>query len=449
MAAIQHSYRYLAPSMLSGDEKPKLALSTSNSQAVPHPYFFEGRLKSPRLSANLLITLYSIIGTRFFTAINTLKSMGAFDPVVTSDGKNLRFEGFSLCCSAYVRVDLLPESYEGDVVGKGSTNVDFNMPMRSALARVSDKAGLSFAVGHDEFAVQSGAEKAIEKKVELPLRWIRGMLEVQSYQASMHKKIEVNGLEALRFIRSLPKSSTTRTPMWLVGGPFGLRVTTREETQGVRFVDSTRLRVLEPLLPMALSLAVYADELQQSSAWVLTFPGARMTLVLSAEIWRGFSGEGQALRALMRAGDASALAQVKANLHWQSSLRANALAAQLTLTKNVVEDALHILGASGLVGFDVIDDAYFHRVLPFNLSLIEDMHPRLAGARLLLEQGAVSITRHTPLDALVTSAGIEHRVREVDGELHCTCPWFASNQGDRGPCKHILAVEASTTIQGH
>ncbi|MBT8415649.1 MAG: SWIM zinc finger family protein, partial [Boseongicola sp.] len=23
----------------------------------------------------------------------------------------------------------------------------------------------------------------------------------------------------------------------------------------------------------------------------------------------------------------------------------------------------------------------------------------------------------------------------------CTCPWFAKNAGQRGPCKHVLAVE--------
>ncbi|MGL4942941.1 MAG: SWIM zinc finger family protein [Thermoguttaceae bacterium] len=23
----------------------------------------------------------------------------------------------------------------------------------------------------------------------------------------------------------------------------------------------------------------------------------------------------------------------------------------------------------------------------------------------------------------------------------CTCPWYAKHQGERGPCKHVLAVQ--------
>nr|WP_308606435.1 SWIM zinc finger family protein [Massilia sp. DJPM01] len=46
------------------------------------------------------------------------------------------------------------------------------------------------------------------------------------------------------------------------------------------------------------------------------------------------------------------------------------------------------------------------------------------------------------MEASVQGAGVLHRVREVDGELLCTCPWFGKHQGARGPCKHVLAAEA-------
>ncbi|MGH8030639.1 MAG: SWIM zinc finger family protein, partial [Arenimonas sp.] len=61
----------------------------------------------------------------------------------------------------------------------------------------------------------------------------------------------------------------------------------------------------------------------------------------------------------------------------------------------------------------------------------------------LLQAGAVTVHRSTPLDASVTSGETAHRVRELDGELQCTCPWFAKHQGLRGPCKHVLAAEAA------
>lgn len=449
MAVLEHAYNYLAPSSVTDDGHPHIVLATSSTGAEAHPYFFEGRLKQPRLTAELLSTVHQVVGSRFFTPAAMLaKQIALADPVVTSGGGLLRFEGFSACCSAYVRVDLLPESYEGDIVGKGTTNVDFNAPMRAALARMRDGNGLAMSVGRHEFALHSGDERVIEKKVTLPLRWVRGMVEVQSYQASMRRRMEVSGHEALRFVRGLPKASTSKTPLWVVAGPFGLRTTTREEPGAVRLVEAARLRLVEPLLPRVQSLAIHADDAQQASAWVLTFPGARLTLALSAEVWRGFSGEGHALRALMHAGEAEALHRVRGELHWQPALLAHELAGRLALPRDTVEDTLRILGASGLVGYDLAEEAYFHRVLPFDLGFIEDMHPRLAGARALLDADAVRIVRPSPLEAAIDSNGTEHRVREVEGELRCTCPWFAKYQGNRGPCKHVLAAEVCRAKTG-
>jgi len=120
------------------------------------------------------------------------------------------------------------------------------------------------------------------------------------------------------------------------------------------------------------------------------------------------------------------------------------LAQQLDLSQASIEDSLRILGVSGLLGFDVTEGSYFHRVLPLDLSMAEDLHPRLAAARELIKDNAVAIINKQPLEATVQSADIQHRVREVDGELRCTCPWYAKHQGLRGPCKHVLAVEAMT-----
>ena len=57
----------------------------------------------------------------------------AADPVVTLDGERLRVESFSQCCGVYARADFLPDFLVADAIGKGTTNVDFNPPMRAAL----------------------------------------------------------------------------------------------------------------------------------------------------------------------------------------------------------------------------------------------------------------------------------------------------------------------------
>ena len=88
----------------------------------------------------------------------------------------------------------------------------------------------------------------------------------------------------------------------------------------------------------------------------------------------------------------------------------------------------------GRVGYDLAKNAYFHRELPYDRAVLEKMHPRLLGAQKLVEEGAVRLDGDS---AHVRSGEVEYLVR---GE-RCTCPWFARHRGERGPCKHVLAVQ--------
>lgn len=446
MFQFAHTYRYAQPSSLDqgAGAPPHLRLATSSPGEVAHPHFFEGRLHQPQLAAQLLSAVHLLVGSRFFTPANSVaKAVALADPVVTAGSGMLRLEGFSACCSTYIRVDLEPAAYAGDIVGKGTTNIDFNAPMRAALAQVRDADGLALSVGAAAFTLHTGGTQVVEKKVELPLRWLRSMVAVQTYQSAMRKVFEVDAIPALRLVRGLPRASTSKTPLWVVAGPQGLRTTAQNDGSGVRFTDSSRLRVLENLLPKARSLTLFADAQQQASAWCLDFGSMRLTLVLSAEVWRGFSGEGQALHSLVLANAARPASAVRAQLHWQDTLRSDTLAADLQWPVADVDRALQLLGASGLVGYDLVHGAYFHRVLPLDLAQLDDLNPRLADARALLQAGAVRLASTHPLDAQVHSADVGYRVREVDGELRCTCPWFAKHQGERGPCKHVLAACAA------
>src|SRR5262249_29270532 len=156
------------------------------------PYFFEGRVLQPRTTAQLLTTLARVVSTRYYMPPNMVaRILLERDPVVTAGAGMLRFEGFSACCSTYVRVDLTPDAYSGSVVGNGTTNVDFNPAMRASLARVRDVDRLGISVGPDEVAVRRGFENVVERKVALPLRWLKGFVEVQAYQSEMQPQFEV------------------------------------------------------------------------------------------------------------------------------------------------------------------------------------------------------------------------------------------------------------------
>jgi predicted nucleic acid-binding Zn finger protein len=66
------------------------------------------------------------------------------------------------------------------------------------------------------------------------------------------------------------------------------------------------------------------------------------------------------------------------------------------------------------------------------------MHPRLLGAQELVDTGAVSLAHDS---ATVRSGDADYLVRWDDGGARCSCAWFARHRGQRGPCKHVLAVE--------
>jgi hypothetical protein len=364
------------------------------------------------------------------------------DPVVTCSDDILRFEAFSGCCSTYGRLDLLPQAVSGEFISRGTTNVDFNASMRAAFARIRDTDEVSLAVGADEVSLSRGADTVVERKVALPVRWLKGFVEVQAYQARMVRRLEVAGPEAFRFLRALPRGSM-KSACWVVPAGRGLRLAKTKTKGGVKVTGVERLRILEDLARHAKILRIYADDTTEASAWELVLNEARFHLVLSPEVFRGFSGEGQVLGELASRQWQDVLPRVQASLKWDAAIDADALSRAFSLTRDDVSGALAALGSRGLVGFDLAQGAYFHRVLPFNLELIESLHPRLKAARKLVDGGGVRIVRQDGkcVEALVAGTGVEHRVRLSAEGAKCTCPWYAKYQGGRGPCKHVLSVQ--------
>ena len=138
----------------------------------------------------------------------------------------------------------------------------------------------------------------------------------------------------------------------------------------------------------------------------------------------------------------AATAAVKAQLKWQGTLDVGSVAAATGRSEASVLSAMGVLAAQGVLGFDLQSSAYFHRVLPFDLTLIEKLNPRLKSANALLRDRAVTV--HSSADAHsaeVESNGVVHRVSIGPDGSTCTCPWYAKHQGSRGPCKHVLATE--------
>ena len=92
------------------------------------------------------------------------------DPVATCADERLRFEAFSACCSVYGRADFLPDGFDGEMVGRGTTNVDMGPDLRAALAGVQDRGELGLAVGASAVEVVADGVEAVQRRVPLPSR---------------------------------------------------------------------------------------------------------------------------------------------------------------------------------------------------------------------------------------------------------------------------------------
>jgi len=451
MAAVNYEYVYAFPSLLEAvADGRRLTLATCGG-VEKHPYFFQGRFMQPRRCADMLLTISEISRTRFYSPTEIRERMlAAADPVVTSGGDRLRFEAFSVCCGAYARVDLRPEAVDGDYISRGTTNVDFNPPMRAALTSILNTERVGLNVGANSVELERGAGKVIERKVKLPVRWLKGFVEVQAYQPKMKPVFEICADEARRFFRTLPTHSITSkgNVMYVVAAGKGLRLSTREAPNAVLLGAPGRLKVLDPLLRHAKLLRVYGGP-EGVSGWEVVLDDASFHLVLSPDASRGFSGQGQVLSQLAKGRGGDALAGVKATLKWQSRMEPNVLARQLQVDTEVISDALAMLGTRGLVGYDLADGAFFHRELPFDMQLVEELQPRLLNARKMVEEKAVRIVKRTGerVEAYVKGSEVEHRV-VIDGdEANCTCTWNVKHSGERGACRHILALEISISDQ--
>src|ERR1044071_4897396 len=108
-AAVEHTYEYpFASEVIDGAGGKRLRLATSGAKRE-HPHFFQGWMRQPRRTSDMLLALSLISRTRYFLAPGMLgRILAAADPVVTSGGERLRFEAFSVCCGVYGRVDLHP-----------------------------------------------------------------------------------------------------------------------------------------------------------------------------------------------------------------------------------------------------------------------------------------------------------------------------------------------------
>jgi len=182
---------YDQPSQAVSDDSGRLtvALSTLSPKIGGLPVFFDGWVGRPRLVAALLLSIGAVARARYFMPA----SPRLLDPVLTSGDELLRIEAFSSCCGVYARVDLHGDHLGEASIGTGTTNVDLGQEIRDALARVDDTTEMRLSVGRAGLRVTTRVGSALERKVKLPVRWVKGLGEARA-KACLETKVRVYDL---------------------------------------------------------------------------------------------------------------------------------------------------------------------------------------------------------------------------------------------------------------
>ena len=438
------SYSYPRPSALNTDALgSSLLLSAFSEEPTTSgtDCFFWGRLQNSWLAARGLSTLAKVVSSRFVPQSAALR-----DPIVTAGAGQLRFEAFSSCNGVYARLDLGPEALDGEFLSSGTTNVDFNEPMVNALARIARTEPVVLSIGQKEVVLERAAGRVVERKVALPERWIKGLTSVQAYLADMEEKLLLTRVQAVQLVQSIPTGAAKTDYYLVLRGPRP-SFSPVASPGAVRVGGVHRLRLLEGLLPLCEAVRVYAAPDGQAAAFLLELGGGhQFVLALSADVWRGFSGEGNQLETLMEELPAEWITGANQLFRGNEVFNPALFALEHNLAPDTVDRLCASLSAMGLLGFDLADNQHFYRRLPFKLSRIVSLNPRLKNARALLEATddvqLVGLGAGGRTEARVRGTGVWHTVVVGGNEgPRCTCPWFSGHQGQRGPCKHILAAQ--------
>lgn len=436
------TYHYNAPSsLIKKNEQGELFLSQySEIQKKEAACFFWGRLTDPHITARCLITLSNIVQSSF--NLSPFEMAKLKDPIVTAGNEKIRFEGFSHCAGVYARVDILPGGYDGEFPDSGTTNVDFNQPMISSLSRIAKNEKVLLSVGKKEVGIQSSREKVVERKVPLPTKWIKGLTTVQLFLSQAENTHSFNKIQALQLFQSIP-AGKPKTDYYLVVRGNKPMFSPVKSMNAICIGGINRLKLIEPLLAYIDELKIFPHPQMQSTTWQLYFGNIRFSFSLSRDSWRGFSGEGAALESLLEDVPDNWIDAVDKYSYVNQAFNPTILAVNEGLDLKTLDNITGRLSAMGLLGYDLDENHFFYRRLPFKLSRILSLNPRMKDAEKLLAENKVQIISNSSnrVEAKVEGSGVSHSVILEEEKERCTCTWFSRYQGERGPCKHILAAK--------
>ena len=395
------------------------------------------------------------------------------DPIVSVQPDATFFEGFSLDESVYVRVKLPSECIETDEdICAGTTNIDFGLGLEKEFSRVRSYRSLNLEVGLDAVTIETDIGSAVEKKIDLPESWVRGLLEVQSALAITSIKLDVSPGFVAEIVSRLEEEREKHGPRSLrfklePGKPIAVEIEPwgdilvdpksfydGGDAREVRIWGRRRLILLKEILPDATSVRIDLIDSGMPSFWTLNIDGTELQVGLSG--WTSLDWASRArFAAFMPTSDVTEnqITRVAAILKTHNTLSAGELASETGYSSGVASTALRQLCATGKAMFDKDLKAYRWRELypEFDLNLLDDGGLEERKGLELFRGGAVTIDQDVENEGSRTlfatvqgkkTESIEAEI-DVDGRViyaECTCSHFRYHKLREGPCRHMVAV---------
>ena len=395
------------------------------------------------------------------------------DPIVSVQDDATFFEGFSVDESVYGRVRLAHDSLESTKnIRAGTTNIDFGISLEREFSRIRTYRPLTLTVGAQAVKVETDISSTVEKKIDLPESWVRGLVEVQSalmlaprvlrlspafvadIVATLEGEKEKHGPRSLKF-RLIPNQQVS-----VEIEPWGTVVVDRESSftgsseEVIRIWGRRRLLLLKNILPDASSREVRLLGSGMPSFWTIRIDEVEFTVGLSG--WTALDWAGRArFSALMPSANVPAQLMTQAADLLKSAGRMTS--DQLTSAANVppqkARGALQKLCMLGKAMFDPDTSSFRWRELYPEFDLGKLSAPGLEERKgiELHASGAVSIEDESLEEGRLrrvasvsdSTARTTTLETDVDGRVtyaECSCGYFRANKLREGPCRHIVAL---------
>lgn len=438
------SYNYTSSSIvtsLGGEKKFSFAHTSEIIEDQSVPCFFYGNIKDAYLASRCMSVLANTVSSHFAIAPGVIAKLR--DPIVSVGNEELLFEAFSSCNSVYARVDILKSGLDGEFIHSGCTNIDFNNETVRAFNAVSPSEKLLVGVGAKEVQFITEQTKTIEKKVTLPSRWIKGLGNVQVYLSEMELAFELKKIEAIQLFKSVPKTPIKADYYLCKIGPL-FSFSPIQKPNSIKVGGIHRLNLLQNLIQSVSRLLIYKSDAEQSFAMVLDFGTIQMTYLFSNSVYRGFSGEGKQLEYLIENIPTALILGMNSFFKTNEVFNPTLISVENDIQLSTMQGLQATLSSVGLLGFNLHNNQYFYRRLPFKMERLLGFNPRLKNARAILEKGEIEVLEEKDnyIKAKVKgSADVYHTVIKNKSDYKCTCNWYTNHKNERGVCKHILALK--------